>query len=160
MLEPLLWPSWWWCRPLLPSCWCLQMTDYSQAGSHITESLGTYLVTATCLTLDFIEFNSRVPPVCPFAMLSLPNFHLHKQNWEDRNKPNQSQRYVHAVSNKNNGTVTLFFCLFLPAAKPSRSYRAPIFFYLLLLLLNERVFLVVLNLLTLSSKVLLPRERS
>ena len=44
--------------------------NYSQAGSHITESLGTYLVTATCLTLDFIEFNSRVPPVCPFSMLS------------------------------------------------------------------------------------------
>ena len=33
------------------------------------------------LTLDFVDFNSGIPPVCPFAMPSLPNFHLLKQNW-------------------------------------------------------------------------------
>ena len=41
------------------------------------------------LRLDFVELNSRVPPVGPFAMPSLPNLHLPKQDWADRGK-NQS----------------------------------------------------------------------
>ena len=49
------------------------------------------------------------------------------------------------ISLRSLSVVEMFF---LPAAKPSRSYRAPIFFYLG----NERVFLVALNLLTTSSK--------
>ena len=36
------------------------------------------------LTLDFVDFSSRGPPVCPFSMPFLPNFHLPKQNWADR----------------------------------------------------------------------------
>ena len=36
------------------------------------------------LWLDFVDFHSRVPPVCPFAMQSLPNLHLPKQNWANR----------------------------------------------------------------------------
>ena len=35
-------------------------------------------------TPDFVDFNLGVPPVCPFAMTSLPNFHLPKQNRADR----------------------------------------------------------------------------
>ena len=29
-----------------------------------------------CLRLDFVDFNSKVLPICPFAVPSLPNFHL------------------------------------------------------------------------------------
>ena len=38
-------------------------------------------------------------------MPSLPNFHLPKQNWADRNKPNQSQRYL--VSNHHGHPVVI-----------------------------------------------------
>ena len=34
--------------------------------------------------LGFVYFDFGVPPVCPFAMPSLPNFHLPKQNLSDR----------------------------------------------------------------------------
>ena len=55
----------------------------SQQGDH--DGLGLY----------FVDCHSGVPPVCPFAMSSLPNFHLLQQNWADmRNKPNQSQRNI------------------------------------------------------------------
>ena len=30
------------------------------------------------LTLDFVDLDSGAPPVCPFTMPSLPNFHLSK----------------------------------------------------------------------------------
>ena len=36
------------------------------------------------LKLDFVDFNLGVLPVCLFAMPSLPNFDLPKQNWADR----------------------------------------------------------------------------
>ena len=32
-------------------------------------------------TLDFVDFNSRVPPVYPFVMPTLPNFLLPEQIW-------------------------------------------------------------------------------
>ena len=40
------------------------------------------------LTLDCIDFNSGVPQVCSFAVTSLPNFCLPKQNWAGR-RPKQ-----------------------------------------------------------------------
>ena len=47
------------------------------------------------LRLDFNDFDSGVQTVCLFAMLSQPNFYLHKQNWSvQMNKPNQSQQNV------------------------------------------------------------------
>ena len=36
------------------------------------------------LRLDFVDFNSGVPPASPFAMSALPNFHPPKQNWAGR----------------------------------------------------------------------------
>ena len=45
------------------------------------------------LTLKPADFNLGVPPVCPFAMPSLPNFHLSlAELGMQQNKPNQSQR--------------------------------------------------------------------
>ena len=35
------------------------------------------------LTQDVVDFDSGVVPFCTFAMPSLPNFHLPKQNWAD-----------------------------------------------------------------------------
>ena len=32
------------------------------------------------LNLDFVEFKLIVPPTCPFAMPSLPNFHTHSMH--------------------------------------------------------------------------------
>ena len=36
------------------------------------------------MRLDFVDVYLKVPSVCPFAMPSLPNFHLPKQNRADR----------------------------------------------------------------------------
>ena len=49
------------------------------------------------LRLDFIDFNPGVLLVCPFAMPSLPNFHLPKANRADR-EPNKSKS-TNLVSN-------------------------------------------------------------
>ena len=43
--------------------------------------------------LTLVDFNLGVPPICPFAMPSLPNFHLSlAELGMQQNKPNQSQR--------------------------------------------------------------------
>ena len=56
------------------------------------------------LMLDFVDFDSEVPPVSPFAMPSLPNFHLPKQNWVGRGiNPNQSQ--LNLISNHHGHPV-------------------------------------------------------
>ena len=43
-----------------------------------------YRVNHGGLRQDFVDFHLGVPPVCQFAMPSMANVHLPKQNWADR----------------------------------------------------------------------------
>ena len=55
--------------------------------------------------LDFVDLNSGVPGVGPFAMPSLPNFPLPKQNWAARRTNQLYQNQWNLVSNHNSRPV-------------------------------------------------------
>ena len=54
------------------------------------------------LRVDFVDLNLVVPPVCPFALSCLPNFHVLKHNKADRELQQIKEKKIEACA---------FFCV-------------------------------------------------
>ena len=87
---------WWWCRtgrclrcpPTTPwRGWPRRRGRWS--SSSLSDRDAEWFNTSWIqgdhggLRLYFVDFDLGVPPVCSFAIPSLPNFHLPKQNWAE-----------------------------------------------------------------------------